>query len=438
MGGGISARTWTHREHIFAGMRDTHSSIEALESRIAPAALSAKLLAGVLSITGDPAAATVAITQTGGSIEVKDGATSLGVFNGAKSIDFNLVGGATVNLGLTGNGLAGLCKVAAHGASVVNVVSGSHLNGGLTVTGDVNAQTLNLGDNVVIAKTLALKGGGGVDTITIGNGGTIGGNLVLVSVESGSFNANSVATAIAGSLKVNNTGDPLSVSIQTTQNTGLTIGGGVSYAGGNLNDNLFLSAGITKSVRFVDTAGDNGLGVGFTSVIHGSVNVTGGVGSDNVNIQGGTIDGNVTLNFAGGNNNFFYGIGGQVTISKNLTMTGGSGNDLWQSGGGGMTVGKNVSIKLGNGTNTIIAGVSISGTSLIVTTGSGTDTVSIDGTGSSVAAIISLGAGSDSLGGVLIKSVKSASFNGGSGIDHLTEHTFVADPIVIRSFEDFS
>lgn len=419
-------------------MKHPFSSIEALESRIAPAALSAKLLAGVLTITGDPLAATVTVAQTGGTIEVLDGATSLGVFNGTKSIDFNLVGGAVVNLGLIGNGLAGLCKIAAHGATTVNVFTGSHLNGGLTVTGDVNAQTLNLGNDVVIGKTLALKGGGGVDTITIGNGGTIGGNLVLASVESGSFNANSVATAIAGSLKVNNAGDPLSVAILTTQSTGLTIGGGVSYVGGNLNDNLFLSAGITKSVRFVDTLGDNSLGVSFFSVIHGSVNVTGGVGSDTVNIQGGTIDGNVTLNFAGGNNNFFYGIGSQLTIGKNLTITGGSGDDKWQTGGAGLTVGNNVSVKLGNGTNTIIAGVSISGTSLVVTTGSGTDTVSIDGTGSSVAAIISLGAGSDFLGGVLIKSVKSANFNGGAGIDHLGEHTFVADPIVVRSFEDFT
>jgi hypothetical protein len=435
---GISARAWEGGGHSIGGMKHQFSSIEALESRIAPAALSAKLLAGVLTITGDPTDPTVGIIQTGGSIEVMDGATSLGIFSGATSINFNLVGGATVNLGLAGNGLPGLCKIAAHGATVINVATGSHLNGGLVVTGDESAQKLNLMDNVVVGKGLSFKGGGGVDNITIANGGTIGGNLSLASVEVGAFNASSVPTAITGSLKVNNSGDSLSAFIQTNNNAGLAISGGVRYVGGLFNDNLSLTATVTKGVTFTDFKGDNGFGLSFNSVVHGSVNVNTGVGSDGFNIQAGTIDGNLTLNFGGGNNMFFYGIGGPVSIGGNLNITAASGNDQWQGSGGLLTVGKNVHANLGNGANTISLGMNVSGSSLVVTTGRGMDNVSIDGSGTSVAAIIALGAGNDVLAGLLLDTVKSAIFNGGAGTDHLVENTFVADPIVIRSFEDFS
>jgi hypothetical protein len=419
-------------------MKHSFSSIEALESRISPAALTAKLLAGVLTISGDPAATTVGITQTGGSIEVTDGVTSLGIFNGAKSINFNLVGGATVNLALAGNGLPGLCKIAAHGASVINVTTGSHLNGGLVVTGDENAQKVNLTDNVVIGKRLSFKAGDGVDNITIANGGTIGGNLSLASVETGAFNATSIPTAITGNLNVNNRGDSGSVFIQTNGNAGLSISGALHYVGGLFNDNLFLTATVAKEVTFTDVKGDNGFSLTVGSVVHGSLKVNTGVGSDGFNIQAGTIDGNVTLNFGGGNNMFFYGIGGPVSIGGNLNITAGSGNDQWQGSGGLLTVGKNVHANLGNGTNTISAGMSISGTSLVVITGSGMDIVSIDGVGTNIAAIIALGAGNDVLGGTLLDTVKSANFNGGAGTDHFVENTLVADPIVIRSFEDFS
>ncbi len=419
-------------------MKHLFSSIEMLEPRIAPAALTAKLAGGVLKIVGDPVAANVTILQTGGSIEVFDGATSLGAFAGVKSIGASMTGGGSFNLNLTGSGLPGPCKVTVTGLTAVNVVTNSHLDGGLSVSGDVAAQTLNVGDNVTIGKGLTFKGGDGVDTFTVGNGGTIGGNLLLAGVEAGSFNAASTGTSIAGKLTVLNAGDLLPTNIQTNTSMKLSIGGGVSVVGGKANDTLFISATITKSVTFKDTLGDNGLGLGQGSVVHGSVTMTTGVGGDGFNIQGGTVDGNLTLKLGGGNNTFFYGIAAAVTISGNLSFTGGSGDDKWQSSGAGMTVGKNVTMKLGDGANTIAVGVNISGTKLSVLTGSGVDTASIEGTGTSVAAIIALGAGNDLLQGSLLATVKAASFDGGAGTDHFAQSTLVADPIVIRSFEDFS
>ena len=67
----------------------------------------------------------------------------------------------------------------AAGVTTVNVAAGSHLDGGLFFIGDLAAQTLNLGDNVTVAKGLACKPGAGGDAITIGNGGNVGGNLSL-------------------------------------------------------------------------------------------------------------------------------------------------------------------------------------------------------------------------------------------------------------------
>jgi hypothetical protein len=421
-----------------SGRRSFESGLEGLEPRIAPAALTAKFSAGVLSIAGDPAAASVEIVETAGSIEVFDGASSIGMFTGVKSIKANIQGGAAIYANLADGGINGSLKVATTGTSSLTLASDSTIDGAVSFKGDASAQTLSVGTGVVIGKAFSFDGALGIDTFSIGEGTTIGGSATFTAVEAGTFPTVTKAIAIAGSLRFKNASTPLDVNIESSGSAVLNISGKVSYAGGAGNDTLFLGGTFDSNVAFVDTSGNNGLAFAFSSTVHGNVTMVTGGGNDGFNIQGGTIDGNVSLKLGTGNNSFRNGIGGHVTIGGNLTMTTGAGIDLWQEGGGGMTLNGNLTMNLGDGTNTIASSVIMTGSKISVITGSGIDSVSIDGTATNAAVKMFLGAGNDSLAGSLLRDSRSGTYDGGDGTDHFFENMLTTDPLIIIGFEDFT
>jgi hypothetical protein len=412
--------------------------LEQLETRIAPAALTAKFSAGVLSIAGDPAAATVDILETAGSIEVFDGTTSLGTFSNVKSIKANIQGGAAIVANLADGGIDGSLNVSVTEQSSLVVSAGSRIAGAFSFKGDASTQTLTVGNNAVIGKAFSYNAASGNDTFTIGEGTNIGGTVTFTAVEDGTFTTAPSAITISGGLRFKNASTSVPVNIESLGAAGLNVSGTVSYAGGTGDDNLFVGGIFSRSAAYFDASGDNRFGIAFTSTVHGSIKMVTGGGNDGFNIQGGTIDGDISLKLGSGNNSFYYGIGGAVTIGGNLSMTTGAGNDLWQSSGGGMTLNGNLTMKLSDGTNTIASGVTMTGNKILVTTGSGVDSVSLDGSATNAAIKMILGAGTDTLAGTLLRNASSATFDGGDGIDHFVENMLTTDPLIIIGFEDFS
>lgn len=413
-----------------------HSDIEGLEPRIAPAALSAKFSAGLLTIAGTPATTSIDIVETAGSFEVFDGATSLGTFTGVKNIKAVIRGDATLNANLTDGGITGSLKVTAIGTGALAVTAGSQINGALVLNGNDAAQSLTLGANVVIGKSLVYNGRLGEDSFLIGEGTTIRGSATFSAIEFGIFTATS-AISVEGSLRFNNARNPLDATIRREGTEPVNIGGALSYAGGRGDDLLTLDSTIGGNVTFIDPAGDNTFNIAEGSTINGRLTMITGAGNDRLNIQSGTIDKDVTLKLGNGDNRFVYGIAGGVTIGGNLSLITGQGSDLWE-GTLGITVAKNLVINLGDGINGIQAPVNVGGNRITVSTGSGTDSVAMDGGAPNAVIKISLGAGADSLAGTILRNPVAATYHGGDGTDRFFENNLTANPLIIIGFEDFS
>jgi hypothetical protein len=412
--------------------------LEPLELRIAPAALAAKLSGGVLFITGDSQVDTVNILDLSGSIEVLDGGASVGKFDNVKSIKMNIQGGGFVNVNLSNAGIPGSITATTAGVTIFTLVTGSTVNGGFGLKGDISSQTLTLQTGVVIGKSLTFDGSGGTDSFTIGDGVNIGGNATFIAAEDGAFTTTTASTTINGALRFKNTSTSLPVDITTTGTNGLNVSGKVSYAGGTTDDALFLAGTFGRSATFSDSSGNNAFAFGQNSTLHDSIKVVTGDGNDIIGLQGGTFDGNVSLKLGDGNNTFSYGIAGSVTVGGNISMVTGVGNDEWRTSGGGMTISGNVTMNLGDGTNKILASAIVNGSRINITMGSGGDSVAFDGSATNAAVRIFLGAGNDDLAGVLLRDNASGLFNGGEGTDHFFENMLTTDPLIITGFEDFS
>jgi large repetitive protein len=427
-----------NRPHRNTALPCLHSSLELLESRIAPAALTAKLNAGVLSIVGDPATAVVLLGQTGTTVEVFDGFTSLGTFSTVKSIKMNLVGDADISANLSSAGIPGSMSVTTSGACTFTLATNSQIGGALSFQGNAAAQTLNPATGVLIGKALTFNGASGHDSFSFGEGVSLGGNATFISVENGTFNAATNLTAIGGALRFNNASTPLAVNITIQGATGLDVGGALTYAGGSSSDTVEFRGTLGGSASFVDKFGSNGFFIRQASIVRGSIKVLTGDGNDAFGIQSGNVEGSVLLKLGTGNNTFTYGIAGTVNIGGNLSMFTAAGDDTWQTFGGPINLNGNLTMKLGDGTNQLIASISVAGTIVNLTTGTGADSVTIDGSATNATLRVFLDAGNDSLAGSLFQNTASALFNGGPGLDRFAVNTLTTAPLIIISFEDFS
>lgn len=413
------------------------SRIERLEPRIAPAALTAKLSGGVLTVTGDPVAQTILLVQNAGTIDVLDGAASLGPFQGVKSIVLRMEGDANLSAQLDEGGIAGGIKVIARGACQFSLGVDSQIGGSVSFVGDSSVQSLLIGGNVRIGKSLTFSGGGGMDDFAMSSGAAISGSATFAAVEFGNFQ-NTTPIEIGGSLNVKNTGNLLNSTFMGTNSGFVNIAGSINFAGGKGADSMFILTSTDGGVRFVDKSGQNSFGLGLNSSIAGSLVMIGGAGNDSLNILGGQIQGGVTLRLGEGDNTFSFGIAGPTTIGKNVVMVTGSGNDRWLTSGSSMAIGGNVTMQLGDGNNIIAANPIVEGTRVQIRVGSGADIVSLDGNALNAKLSIFTGAGADELAGSLLRNSVSAYFAGGAGVDHFYENNLTGDPILIIGFENFT
>jgi hypothetical protein len=426
------------RHRSRSGFRDTPgAALEPLEPRIAPAALAASFRDGVLSIIGDPEGTMVNVLQGPNAIEVFDGGTSLGMFSGVKNIRMIVEGGASIGVDLSSNGIKGSLAVLAGGATDLTIVAGSTFGGGLSFKGDSATQSLDIQTGVLIGKALKLNGGAGIDNFTIREGVTVNANMTFTAVENGQFFGENSSSTCGGSVLFKNASTPHPVVIGFVGQNPLIIGENVKYVGGSGNDQLRVNATFRNGL-FLDDAGINEFILANGSALRGNVKMITGGGIDVLNVQGGTIEGNVTLRLGEGNNRFTYGIAAAVSIGGSVKMATGSGDDDWRTFGGRMTIGGDVSINLGGGTNKVIASANLNGTNLTINTGAGDDVVSIDGMAANTDVRISLGEGADELAGTLLRANASATFDGGGGTDRFVENLLTTEPLVIIGFENFT
>jgi len=192
----------------------------------------------------------------------------------------------------------GALTIAANGMMVNNNLTVSGGNGGVTF----NETTSPL----VVANNATFNGGNALDTLNLGIAGTtVGGNLIL-----NKFNIATTSTGdtIGGSLMFNDVGEAL---VNTLTLTDSTIGNDLFYVGGNRGDVINL-AGTTPTVgrnvnvnfgtQFTADTSTLSQAAGATSLIGGSVFVTGGnLGTETVTLAG-AVGGSVIANLGGGTN----------------------------------------------------------------------------------------------------------------------------------------
>ncbi len=433
----LIALPYLSRRAANGGAMPFRHEIERLEARIAPAALTARLGGGTLNISGDAISDEVNVIQGGGVIEVFDGALSLGRFQGVKHIKAELDGITTMTTDLASGGITGSLKVKAEGPTSLEVGDGSSIGRALKFKGDSTDQILTLGANVTLGKKLAFDGHKGVDEFAIGASSVIGAKTHFRDVENGIFDTTSVIT-IRGHLDFKNHATPQAVNITTTGPAGLDVSGKLRYAGGKGNDAVLLAGSFDGKATFKDKSGSNDFGLGANSVVHGKLRLTTGSGNDTFTFDSGTVDKGVKLKLGNGDNAFHYGMAAPVTILRSLSIKTGSGSDVWQTDGSSMKIGHNLDVKLGNAVNVVAAIAQVDGGKVSIIAGRSADAIAIDGSAANADIKVKLGQRDDSLGGSFFGVAESARFEGGKGTDRFFTGAVNADPVIIKSFEDFT
>jgi hypothetical protein len=308
------------------------SSIECLESRIAPAGLvTVNFSHGVLTIDGaDGLDHTIEIVKT-----------SLG--------KFSVMG--------TDTGINDVAVLTKNYSGTLNRIV---FNGGL------GADTVKL-TNLAALKSLTFEGGAGVDTLTAANFKTTTAATVNLNLgaEPGTINFTGTKTTIHGPLNMNLGGGGTANFQATTSTTvdgavtitggatsdSVNIGGGatlfknkLSFNGGDGND-YFTSNGTSMKVlgfvtmngeaganHFIFGAGTNTFG---TALKAGLVDINLGVGAGSVSFLGNntTILGNVTIDLGTGGGTALLNSALATTVRNSVDVYGGVGNDSLTFGG---------------------------------------------------------------------------------------------------------
>jgi|GEM_PF-3225432 len=404
--------------------RSTHSSLEALEARIAPATVTATLASGVLKISAlSPGTATIlAVTAIDpDSFIVSDGPTPLGQFDGVHSVKItlsdqadtlNFFTGATfrgpvsvsagngadfISFGSTSTaGIAGDVTVTAKGAASVGVQNAGHITGIFSVATGTGGTAAVVSQGSVGALSTT-----GVSTIILDQSADIAGNVHIVAPDDGV--TVTAAATIEGSLFVKGSVNP--AKLDTVHLNG-KIHGAVSLVfgeGGSVVDvqdtnNFYLGDSLTISGKSgpdtvnLHLSSNGGF---FNPAIAGAVKISLGDGANSVSIDGaGRISGGVRV------------IGGAANDSLTLTN---------------VFVGGVTRFDLGAGTN----GATVTGTNLlgglVVTSGAGDDTVNLNSPNSiGGPAKFSLGDGTNNLGLVVTSFDGGLTVTGGIGTDNVT------------------
>ncbi|OBQ63353.1 hypothetical protein [Mesorhizobium erdmanii] len=343
---------------------------------------------GTTTITGTSGAGVSAInTNTGtfnfNTLTVNNAATAGGGIGWASGT-LNVSGLANIDT-TSGAGLSQTAGTTAFtGGLTVDTSSGDGFfvstGGAVTVTGSANTVTTATGR--VVSMQTATIGAGGVTFQTLKSTGTVssGAGIQLSNVSGGVFNGGDVS--IAGS---SNNAITVQNGTSSTVNFNSAVVSNATFNGIDIN------TGVTGTVTFgtvtIDNTGASGVRLLNTS---GSVNINGGsIGATDdpagigVEVSGGAatlnVAASVTKTSAGKIVDISGATGGTVTLSGNLSATGGFDNGInVQSNTGGtfnftgatktLTTGANTAVNLATNTG---AAINFTGGGLAITTTSG-------------------------------------------------------------------
>lgn len=372
-----------------------YSSLEILESRVAPAGLvNATLVAGKLVLTGDSGDNILAVQLLGpGHYHISGG------------------GGTVVSL----NGGMSSPSVDLTGTSVTSVIAN---------LGDGN-------DNLILANLslpngLTFNGGNGNDVLNLANPNAFGPVVLKGGAGDDSYAITGTAATMA-SLTVD-LGDGTNL-FQTSPGL-LKVAGATKIVGGSGVDTISI-AGSTVQLGSVMLDGDGGANV--LSIGGGEASIAGSVVMKNGPHVSGTsfaafsgsdlqVGGSVIASFGAGQSSFGLSVG-NTNIAGGISVTSGGDADSVSMGGGSLFhVGGAVKLALGAGTNT--AGISASNLSLgslIISTGADADGVGVSGSVISIHGPTQLalggGANTTTFSGASVQLSGPVTITGGAAVD---------------------
>ncbi len=430
--------------------REFPCSVEALESRIAPAAV-AVFSKGTLLIQGNPDG-TLGIEQTVevvGSetvvttIVTENSAPLAGIssFEGVKNIVVKLDRAATnenqINFDL--RRLPGSVEVLAPKNAVTNV-----LIQGLEPVEDLPQ----------IGKSVLFKGGSGAETLVIFSA-DIGKGLVFPAGKGGATAfiggdvsiGSSVSLMGANNVQING-GAQIGGDLLITQKTDVTesfvLGSGAKIDG---NLVIFAGKGSTTINAYSEIGGRAFINAGQganafnVSLIAKSLQYVGGSSMDSVSLLRSEIAKSATFILSGGSNQVFFNVGpmallGDFSVGKNLEIGGGQEADLLRldSPVNTLSVGGKAVFSLSNGDNILVWDGEATGKSISIATGGGKDVVNVFGLAASSSSLnVNLGGGDDRL--LVSDTFAKASLNGSSGSDEIVSGSVLSRVSKVKGFE---
>lgn len=410
------------------------TSIEALESRIAPAAVFA-LSGSVLKITGDSGADTVGVTYSG------TGGAHLLTISGATGTALNTTQTAAIT---------SIVIALGDGANTVTLSTGSgdNCSAAISYTGGIGADTLNLED-FASTSGLVAKLGLGNDRVDLREGtGMVQVNQIVfgkdVSIDLGAGN-DSITTTLPGAgthaptldfqgaltITGGDGNDTISLGVTATNKAAVSVGKMLTFNGGKgTNDFDVFGTDVTLGKTTIKSAD---LLAGFTPSI---------VGTSSVTISAGGL----TVAAPANATNSFDLEAPSIKVSGGVSYAGGAAADTVNIGtvSGSLSsiiVGK-VGISNGAGSNiTKIGSLATPGTlyvtgAVAVTGGIGSDTLAIHSTSGAISGGVSaiLGAGASDvsvigsglyIGGLTVKAADIA-----AATDTLTLSGFVSNKAI--------
>jgi hypothetical protein len=289
----------------------------------------------------------------------------------------------------------------------------------------------NEADNVILNLTslsgaVAINTGGGFDSLTINNG-TISGNLNL----GGTNVMTMTGTTVGGSVAM------VTDAVIGTQSIAFIN----SKLGGNASLNV-QAATVANSIAFTNTSVGGGLFVtngrspndvfGFdpASTVGGPMTYAGGNAIDAVTLSG-KINGSAYLNL--GNGTDTLNLSATAAIGGNLTYQGGNGVDTYTDAAG-TTLSGNLTIVLGNAANTVTTNATILGSSIAIYSGNGGNTINFNAIAPGAHLITRLGSGNDTFNLQGATLLASAFIDGGGGTNTFNASIPINFPITLINF----
>jgi hypothetical protein len=378
--------------------RPTHLSLERLEQRDCPS-LTVTLYNGSLNISGAPAGALMVTETTPGKLTVTDNAHSLGTYSVGGDLRLNLTRHpSTVTVDLGGNTFTGSVLISLGNGGTTTLppavtVQRGTVGGNVSFFGGNGTETENIGGPALAPIPLNVRGyvqavgkvsGGGVagpgDTLFVGPGSTVGGDVSTVQIDNVAVGQPNLAlTTVGGNVSVNDSGSGAALIVNIFGN----VGKSVSVTGTSFEDAFVLqqasagvggniTGGLNVNLGPGGTAGDSFL-LDTGTTVGGNVTLT-TAGAPNVAPPGGftingTVNGSLTANLGAGNDSLTFSTTGSVL--GNLNITGGNGNDTVTAAG---AVAGNLSFTFGSGNDSVTIGNAPGGV-LNWSSGNGNDSV---------------------------------------------------------------